>query len=137
MSTHPNLAAYRAARDFLLTHRTDLATAQAGFRWPQLTHFNWALDHFDDLARDNHATALWIVADDGSEQKVTFAEMAARSNRVANWLLATLARDSEPEGHQPYTAAEVAAARQQPMADVAAVRQRLVEQARARGMRID
>ena len=56
---------------------------------------------------------------------------------VANGLLATMARDSVPEGHQPYTAAEVAAARQRPMADVAAVRQRLMEQARARGMRID
>ncbi len=87
-TAHPNpdLASYRAARDFLLAHRTDLDAAHAGFRWPQLDHFNWALDHFDDLARDNHATALWIVADDGSEQKVTFAEMAARSNRVANWL---------------------------------------------------
>lgn len=86
MSANPNLAAYRAARDFLFTHRTDLATAHAGFRWPQLDQFNWALDHFDDLARDNHAPALWIVADDGSEQKVTFAEMSARSSRVANWL---------------------------------------------------
>ena len=85
-TANPDLAAYRAARDFLLAHRTDLDAAHAGFRWPQLAHFNWALDHFDDLARDNHATALWIVADDGSEQKVTFAEMAARSNRVANWL---------------------------------------------------
>ena len=86
MTMNPDLAAYRAARDFLLAHRTDLDAAHAGFRWPQLSHFNWALDHFDDLARDNHATALWIVADDGSEQKVTYAEMAARSNRVANWL---------------------------------------------------
>jgi len=86
MSTNPDLASYRAARDFLLAHRTDLDAAHAGFRWPQMAHFNWALDHFDDLARDNHATALWIMADDGSEQKVTFAEMAARSNRVANWL---------------------------------------------------
>jgi mono/diheme cytochrome c family protein len=61
----------------------------------------------------------------------------AQVAEVANWLLATMARDSVPEGHQPYTAAEVATARQQPMADVAAVRQRLVEQARTRGIRID
>lgn len=82
----PDLAKYRAARDFLLTHRTDLAAARAGFRWPQLDHFNWALDHFDDLARDNHAPALWIVNDDGSETQVSFAQMAERSARVANWL---------------------------------------------------
>ena len=88
MTPNPNLASYRAARDFLLAHRTDLATAHAGFRWPQLSHFNWALDHFDDLAQGNDGTALWIVADDGSEQKVTFAQMAARSNQVANWLQA-------------------------------------------------
>jgi acetyl-CoA synthetase len=81
-----DLANYRAARDFLFAHRTDHDAANAGFRWPQITHFNWALDHFDDLARDNHATALWIVADDDSEQKVTFAQMAERSARVANWL---------------------------------------------------
>ena len=61
-----DLARYRAARDFLLAHRSDHDAAQAGFRWPQLAHFNWALDHFDDLARDNHSPALWIVADDGS-----------------------------------------------------------------------
>ena len=80
------LANYRAARDFLLAHRTDHDAANAGFRWPQMTHFNWALDHFDDLARGNQATALWIVADDGSAQKVSFAQMAERSARVANWL---------------------------------------------------
>ena len=85
-AANPNLANYRAARDFLLAHRTDHDAANAGFRWPQLTHFNWALDHFDDLARDNHTPALWIVGDDGSEQKVSYAQMAERSNRVANWL---------------------------------------------------
>ena len=81
-----DLAHYRAARDFLLAHRSDHNAAQAGFRWPQLEHFNWALDHFDDLARDNHSPALWIVADDGSEQIVSYAQMSARSARVANWL---------------------------------------------------
>ena len=82
----PDLAKYRAARDFLLQHRSDLATASAGFRWPQLDHFNWALDHFDELARDNHAPALWIVDDAGGETQVSFAQMAERSARVANWL---------------------------------------------------
>ncbi|MEU8612746.1 hypothetical protein AB0C29_32625, partial [Actinoplanes sp. NPDC048791] len=31
-------------------------------------------------------TALWIVEEDGSEQRYSFAEMAGRSNQVANWL---------------------------------------------------
>ena len=80
------LQRFRAARDFLLQHRTDHATAFAGFEWPQLDEFNWALDHFDELARGNDAPALWIVGDDGSETQRSFAEMAAGSNRVANWL---------------------------------------------------
>ena len=75
-----------AARDFLLQHRSDYATAYAGFKWPRLKEFNWALDHFDTMAKDNDNPALWIVEEDGTESKLSFAEMAARSNRVANWL---------------------------------------------------
>jgi acetyl-CoA synthetase len=81
-----SLTAYRQARDFLLSHRNDYAAAYAGFTWPKLVHFNWALDHFDDMARNNNATALWIVNDDGSEQRVSFAQMSQRSDQVANWL---------------------------------------------------
>jgi acetyl-CoA synthetase len=84
MST--DLSRFRAARDFLLAHRSDYATACAGFAWPALAHFNWALDHFDDMARGNTAPALWIVDDNGQEQRRSFAELAERSNRVANWL---------------------------------------------------
>ena len=78
--------AFRDARDFLLAQRGRHDAAVAGFRWPQLQHFNWALDWFDVLARDNHATALWVVNEDGSEQRLSFAQMAERSNRVAHWL---------------------------------------------------
>jgi acetyl-CoA synthetase len=74
------------ARDFLLRHRDDYATAYRDFRWPELTHFNWALDHFDELARGNDATALHIVGEDGSEVKRSFAQMAQRSSQVANYL---------------------------------------------------
>jgi len=81
-----DLANFRAARDFLFAHRSDHTAAAAGFRWPRLEHFNFALDHFDDLARGNAATALWIVDDDGRETKRSFAELAERSARVANWL---------------------------------------------------
>jgi len=79
-------AAFLAARDFLLQHREDYATAYRGFRWPQLTEFNWALDHFDVLARGNDAPALWIVDESGAEDKLSFAQLAERSNQVANWL---------------------------------------------------
>jgi len=77
-----------AARDFLFAHRTDYQTAYRDFRWPVLDRFNWALDYFDPMARGNDALALWIVNEGGSEHKLSFAEMADRSNRVANHLRA-------------------------------------------------
>ncbi|MFL6718514.1 MAG: AMP-binding protein, partial [Burkholderiaceae bacterium] len=78
--------AFLAARDFLQRHRTDYDTAFRDFRAPVLDRFNWALDFFDRQARDNHAPALWVVEEDGSEQKISHAEMAGRSSRMANYL---------------------------------------------------
>jgi acetyl-CoA synthetase len=80
------LAAFLAARDFLLEHREDYATAYRDFRWPRLDEFNWALDWFDTFARGNDAPALWIVDENGSSDKVSFARMSGRSAQVANWL---------------------------------------------------
>ena len=77
---------FLAARDFLIAHREDYEAAYNGFRWPQLDHFNWALDHFDPMAANNSRTALWVVNEDGGEIKVSFQEMAERSNRCANFL---------------------------------------------------
>jgi acetyl-CoA synthetase len=79
---------FRSARDFLLRHREDYATAYAGFHWPRPANFNWALDWFDVIAEANDRPALWIVEEDGTEARLTFAELSARSNRVANWLRA-------------------------------------------------
>lgn len=78
--------AFRSARDFLLEHREDYAKAYEGFGWPRPERFNWALDWFDVIAEGNDRTALHIVEEDGSEVRVSFAEMSARSDRVANWL---------------------------------------------------
>jgi acetyl-CoA synthetase len=80
------LKAFLAARDFLFQHREDYETAYRDFRWPQLDMFNWALDYFDNFARANDKTALWIVDERGSEMKLSFAEMSRRSNQVANFL---------------------------------------------------
>ncbi|MGW0842788.1 AMP-binding protein [Streptomyces sp. NPDC002787] len=77
---------FRAARDFLLAHREDYATAYKGFTWPRPEYFNWALDWFDVIARGNDRTALHIVEEDGTETRLTFAEMSERSSRAANWL---------------------------------------------------
>jgi len=86
---------FLAARDFLLAHRTDYATAARDFRWPQLSEFNWALDYFDAMAEGNAADALWIVEEDGSEQRYSFQQLAARSNQVANHLRALGVRRGE------------------------------------------
>src|SRR5687767_10068886 len=82
-------ARFLAARDFLLKHRDDYATAYRDFRWPELDRFNWALDYFDVMARGNDRPGLWLVNEDGSEAKLTFAELSERSNQVANFLRAT------------------------------------------------
>jgi acetyl-CoA synthetase len=80
-------AAFRAARDQLLELGEDHERASAEFRWPDVgEHFNWALDWFDRIAAGNDRTALWIVEEDGREQKRSFAELAAASDRVAAWL---------------------------------------------------
>ncbi|MGW0710093.1 AMP-binding protein [Streptomyces sp. NPDC002643] len=79
---------FRAARDYLLAHREDYATAYKGFTWPRPDYFNWALDWFDVIADGNDRTALHIVEEDGSEVRLSFAEMSERSNRAANWLRA-------------------------------------------------
>ena len=50
--------AFHTVRDGLLAGRTHLG-------WPELTHFNWALDHFDAIGGDRRP-ALWIVEEDGS-----------------------------------------------------------------------
>jgi acetyl-CoA synthetase len=80
---------FKAARDFLLAHRTDYATACHDFRWPEPTHFNWALDWFDaELARGASADrpALMIVGDGAAS--LSFAALSERSSRLANALRA-------------------------------------------------
>ena len=76
------------ARDFLLAHRTDYEAARRGFRWPRLETFNWALDHFDALAKGNDRPALWVVDEGGAETKLSFAELSRRSSQVASFLRA-------------------------------------------------
>ncbi|ATL69991.1 AMP-binding protein [Nocardia terpenica] len=82
-----NTDRYRAARDRLIALATDYDSARASFEWPRLTGvFNWATDWFDAIARGNERTALWIVEEDGRERRVSFDEMARRSDLVAAWL---------------------------------------------------
>ena len=81
-----NTERYRAARDRVLAMADDHHAADT-FSWPHLTGaFNWATDWFDVIARGNDRTALRIFEQDGSEQSISFAAMAERSDRVATWL---------------------------------------------------
>ncbi|HET6411225.1 MAG TPA: AMP-binding protein [Anaeromyxobacter sp.] len=81
----PDADAFRRARDFLLAHRDDYETAYRDFRWPVLDRFNWALDFFDILADGNDRTALHLVEEGGREVRLSYAELAERSNRVATY----------------------------------------------------
>src|SRR3981189_1917910 len=79
-------ASFRAARDFLLAHSHDYAAAYAGFHWPDLDRFNWALDWFNRFAAGNAAPALHIVDEGSGETRRSFAELKPRSDQVANFL---------------------------------------------------
>lgn len=89
------IESFYSARDLLLSLREDHAAAVEQFRWPQLTQFNWALDHFDKMAAGNDNPALWIVEADGSEYRASFAQLSRRSSQVANWLRSVGVRRGE------------------------------------------
>src|SRR4030081_1182226 len=79
--------AFRSASHFLLAHREDYVTAYEGFQWPKLDRFNWALEWFDQIAAGDRRTqtALCVAYEDGRQDKLTFAELSERSNRIANY----------------------------------------------------
>ena len=83
---------FRAARDLLLAQRTEHAAANAAFAWPQLMHFNWAIDWFDAIAQGNDAPALHIVEEAGTQARLSYAELSRRSSQVANFLAGLGAR---------------------------------------------
>ncbi|MGR4010922.1 AMP-binding protein [Leucobacter sp. 1207-22] len=94
MSHTPASAAFFAGRDQLLSLAGEPARAREEFVWPDVgSDFNWALDVFDVIAAGDDpasvggdAIALWIAEEDGTEQKISFAEMKRRSDQVANWM---------------------------------------------------
>src|SRR6185437_11786854 len=73
-------------RDALLQTRADLAAAQQGFRWPEFGEFNWVRDYFEVIAAGNAAPALRLVDDAGTDQELSFAELARRAAQLANFL---------------------------------------------------
>lgn len=82
--------AFFAARDQLLGLAGDPDRARREFVWPEVgDSFNWAHDVFDELARDNDTTALWISERGGADTKRSFEAMRRRSDQVANWMSRT------------------------------------------------
>ncbi|HEU5006457.1 MAG TPA: AMP-binding protein [Jatrophihabitantaceae bacterium] len=79
---------FRAARDFLVQHRTDYDTAYAQFRWPRPDNFNFAIDWFDAVLAAEHPqrTALHLIEASGEQARYTFEQLAHRSDQVAGWL---------------------------------------------------
>ena len=79
--------AYRAARDQLLQLQGDPDRAREEFRYPDVgEEFNWAVDWFDAIARGNDRPALIVVEEDGSDQTLSFDQVATRSDQVAAFL---------------------------------------------------
>ncbi|HEY5846848.1 MAG TPA: AMP-binding protein [Microlunatus sp.] len=81
----------RAARDFLLQHRSDYELVRSSFSWPELPVYNFATDWFDGLAEENpDGVALWVIdrrADSETEVRSTFRELADSSIAVAHFLV--------------------------------------------------
>src|SRR6266480_3248183 len=88
----PATAAFRAARDLLPSHREDYDAAIREFAWPELDEFNWALDWFDVVAAEHPGQEALRVVAEGGTTALTYGELAARSNQVANWLRSLGAR---------------------------------------------
>jgi acetyl-CoA synthetase len=77
----------REMRDFLFANATDYEAARAGFAWPRVDEFNFALEWFDVIAGENpDRPAVQIVSADLSLQQWTYGELSARSDQVAAWL---------------------------------------------------
>ncbi|WP_243228503.1 AMP-binding protein [Microbacterium sp. CIAB417] len=79
--------AIREMRDLLFDHATDYEGARAGFRWPRLDEFNFALEWFDVVAGEHpERAAVQIVSADLSVRTWSYGELSRRSDQVANWL---------------------------------------------------
>jgi acetyl-CoA synthetase len=78
--------AFIELRDRLLREGISHAQAHQCFHWPAIAHFNWARDYFDRIAVGNDRPALRVVDSTGGDVALSFAELARRSNQVANFL---------------------------------------------------
>ena len=79
----------REARDLLLRHRTDYDAAQRGLRLARARAVQLGARLVRPARpRQRPRRACGSSSARGSEDRLTFAELAARSNQLANWLRA-------------------------------------------------
>ena len=70
--------AIREMRDFLFAHGADYDRAVAGFSWPQVDSFNFALEWFDVVAADRpDRPAVQIVSADLTMRTWTYGDLSA------------------------------------------------------------
>ena len=68
---------FKFARDFLLAVGGDYSAAKAGFVWPRLGRFNWALDWFDGELAKGEAGARPALKILGAQvETYSFAELS-------------------------------------------------------------
>jgi acetyl-CoA synthetase len=76
---------FLSVRNLLQRYQTDHNSACQLYHPLQLSHFNWAIDYFDHMARDSEKIGLWVV-NEYEETRVSFDTLYRRSNQVANFL---------------------------------------------------
>ncbi len=64
----------------------DYAAERASFQWAPPAQFNFARDVLDRWAEDPAKLALWWIDDFGHEEKITFAGLSERAQRLCNVL---------------------------------------------------
>jgi acetyl-CoA synthetase len=75
-------------RDRVLRPGISPVEACDAFGSPPVGPFNWAIDYFDLIAVGNDRPALRVVDDAGHDQVLSYADLARRSNQIANYLAA-------------------------------------------------
>ena len=65
---------------------TDYAADRAAFHWAPPPRFNFARDVLDHWAQDPLKLALWWIDDAGHEQRLTFADLSTRAQRLCHVL---------------------------------------------------
>ncbi len=77
---------FRTARDLLLAAREDAERAAREFVVPELETFNFATDWFDQLATEQPTRTALHLVEENRDTRVSYAELARRSEEVAGWL---------------------------------------------------